>query len=437
MANSQSTVTLQQILDICQSFGDAMTTLNAGGSQNQPFLTCCNDVMNAICAVNFPHKWNEINLPFFYTNSLQQDYAIVNSDGSSVTNLSWLERGVAIDINNTSKPKCYRFVEVGRQLPQQTGSWYNFGTQVPLFVVNWFPNSTLYYGQWGANDTGSGTFGNNPGPGSIYTNPQGAILTGASWAATAGGQITFGLNYIPNGTVNGTSLVVSQASPAGYNGSFTVVSVSGLNVVVTATSNPGTYQAAGVTGAPNSMPSNPITQIKDANGNLLLLTTYGTEGTAAPVLAPNSPPGTTVSGTGATTVWTVVDPQGSGFRISPAPSTTGNEWQIRLVGQMKPVRFTGLGQTIYPLLDEYETHFRMGVIAQLYRYSPLKEIREKFKEAWQLWLVSLNDLRARQDRELEENVFTLDRSVMSGGGYRNNTNRSSSGWPGPAYPFLG
>ena len=103
MANSQSTVTLQNILDVCQGFGDAIPTLNAGGSQNQPFLICCTDVMNAICAVSFPHKWNEINLPPFYTNSLQQDYAVVNSDGSSVTNLSWLERGVAIDINNTTK----------------------------------------------------------------------------------------------------------------------------------------------------------------------------------------------------------------------------------------------------------------------------------------------------------------------------------------------
>ena len=433
MANSQSTVTLQNILDVCQGFGDAIPTLNAGGSQNQPFIICCTDVMNAICAVSFPHKWNEINLPPFYTNSLLQDYAVVNSDGSSVTNLSWLERGVAIDINNTSQPKSYRMVEVGRQLPTQTGTWYNFGTQVPLFVANWFPNSMLYYGVWGANNTGYGTFGNNPTVGSVYTNPQGAIVTAASWAATSGGQITFTLNYIPNGTVNGASLVVSSVTPIGYNGTFPVVSVSGLNVVVTAPINPGTYEAGGITGAPNSMPANPITQITDANGNLLLLTQYGTEGTVAPLASANAAPGTTVSGTGATTVWTVVDPQGCGFRIAPAPNTTGNEWQIRLVGQMKPVRFTGLGQTLYPLPDEFESHFRMGVIAQLYRYSPLKEIRAKFEDAWKLWLISLNDLRARQDRELEENVFTLTRGIM--GGRRSNSSRTSSGWPGPAYPF--
>lgn len=433
MANSQSTVTLQNILDICQAFGDTMPTLNAGGSQNQPFLICCTDVMNAICAVNFPHKWNEINLPPFYTNSLQQDYVVLNPDGTGITNLSWLQRGVAIDINNTAKPKSYREVECGRQLPQQTGTWYNNGYEQPLFVCNWFPNSTLYYGIWGAEDTGSGTFGNNPTVGSVYTNPQGAVVLSATWSATSGGQTTYALNYIPSGTVVGSSLVISGARPDRYNGTYTIVSITGLDVVVTNTNTLGLYLAGGITGAPNSMPANPITQIRDVNGNLLLLTQYGTEGLTAPVAPPNADPGTQVSGSGATTIWTVVDPQAYGFRISPAPNTTGNEWQINLTGQMKPVRFTGLGQTLYPFPDEYESHFRMGVIAQLYRYSPLKEIRAKFEEAWKLWLISLNDLRARQDRELEENMFTLNRGIM--GGNRGIGNRASSNWPGPSYPF--
>jgi hypothetical protein len=314
MANSQSTVTLQNILDICQAFGDTMPTLNAGGSQNQPFLVCCIDVMNAICAVNFPHKWNEVNIPPFYTNSLQQDYAVVNSDGSSINNLSWLERGVAIDINNTSSPKSYRQVECGRQLPTQTGAWNSFGDQQPLFIANWFPNSQLYYGLWGANDTGRGTFGNNPGPGSVFVDPQGAIILAASWAATSGGQITFSLNYIPDGTIAGSPLVVSGITPNGYNGTFTIVSVSVLNVVVTATSDPGVYEGGGITAAPTSMPANPITQIKDANGNLLVLTRYGTEGTTAPLAPTGSGAGTLAYGVGATTIWTVVDPQGSGFR---------------------------------------------------------------------------------------------------------------------------
>jgi hypothetical protein len=425
---SSSTVKLQKILDLCRLFGDTKPTLDVGGSANEPFLTCCNDVMNAICGVNFPHKWNEVVLPPFYTNSLQQDYAVLDGNGSSITNLSWLQRGIVVDINNTAIPKPFREVEVGRQLPQATGSQYNFLTSSPLFLVNWFPNQSLYYGTWGAGVTGSASFGNNPVPGSVYTDPVGASVSTASWASTSGGQITFVLNYIPNGTVPGSSLTVSGAFPKLYNGTFEIVSVTNFNVVVTATSNPGAYQIGGIVGSPNSaMPSNPITQIEDAYGNLLVLTKYGTEGTAAPFLAPNAPPGTSVSGTGATTVWTVADPNGYGFRITPVPGQTGVVWEFDLVGQMKPVRFTNLSQTLYPLPDEFETNFRMGVVAQLYRYSPLKEIRAKFQDAWQLWLASLTELRSKQDREIEENRFTLSRGIMGGG--------RNSAFPGPAWPF--
>lgn len=354
MASTQSTVTLQQILDIQQAFGLIQPVLNVGGSSNQPFLTACNDVMNAICAVDFPHKWNEIVLPTFYTNSSQQDYAVVYPDGSTVTTLSWLARGIAVDINSTSgAPLPYRDVEVGRQLPQATGTWYNLGNQQDQFTINWFPNRTLYYGVWGDSSLGnSGTLGNNPVAGSVYQNPIGAA----------------------------------------------------------------------------SLPANPITQIRDANGNLLLVTTYGTEGSAAPLAAANAPAGTTASGAGATTVWTVVDPNGQGFRILPVPSQSGTVWQFNLVGQNKPVRFTNLGQTLDPLPDEFEPHFRAGVTAQLFRYSAEKAIQGRFTTEWKLWLNSLNELREKQDREQEENSFTLERGVMSGGSARRQ-------WRGPAWPF--
>src|SRR5215468_3218279 len=70
-----SNVTLQQIVDIAQSFGDINPVLNVGGNSSQPALAIATDVMNAIHAVNFPWKWNEYNLPPFYSNSFQQDYA--------------------------------------------------------------------------------------------------------------------------------------------------------------------------------------------------------------------------------------------------------------------------------------------------------------------------------------------------------------------------
>lgn len=434
MASSQSTVQLQQVVDISFTMGDINSVLNVGMSpQGQPAITIANDVMNAICAVPFPWKWNEMSCPFFYTSSLQQDYALINTSGQSVTNIAWLERGIAFDINNGAEPKAFRTVEVGRQLPQQSGTWYTSGSAGsgnPIFLANFFPNNMLYYGTWGASNTGNATLGNNPQIGSVYTNPLGAA---------------------------------------------------------------------------EDMPPNPILQIQDANGNLLVLTTYGVEGTAAPVLAANATPGTTVSGAGpaltlsqvavvggtttytgtitggasnafvgikfavtgftnsgnnvsiiviastattlvcttstqvnethpgvatpaATTVWTVVDPYGQGIRLVPCPTQGGPVWQIGLVYQMKPTRFIGLGQTLFPLPDDMEPHFRQGFIAQCYRYSSDAKVRAKFKDEWQMWLRSLVEMRQKEDREQEENMFVPDRGIMGGQAGR-------SRFLGPAWPF--
>jgi hypothetical protein len=343
--NAGSTYTLQRVVDKVKGFADIEPVFNVGGWSTELAVTIATDVMGAICAVPFPWKWNEIDLPQFYTFSWQQDYALVNPDSTSVYGVEWLERGMAIDINSTSMPKTTVRVECGRSLPQQTGTFFNSATMLndPAFVVSSLPNENLYYGTWGQPNVGNATFGNNPVAGSVYTNPLGNI----------------------------------------------------------------------------SMPANPINQIQDANGNFLVLTTYGKEGSSAPVAPPRSLPGTIASGGGATTIWTVVDPLGLGIRILEVPSQTGVVWQFNLVGQMPPVAFTYLQQTLNPLPDKYEPVFRQGFVAQAYRYSPEAKIRMKFKDEWQLWLLSLNSLRERNDRELEEYSFEPERSIMGSGTARN------------------
>ena len=428
--NTQSTVTLQKIVNDAMTFGDIEPVLNVAGAHTRA-KTIATDVMNAICSVAFPWKWNEIEMPQFVTNSYQQDYAGIYPDGSSVTNLSWLERGICVDINNDAQPKPYRMVEVGRQLPQATGTLWNSATSEPLYLVNWFPNISLYYGTWGDAQTGNASLGNNPVASSVYTTPYGVAI---------------------------------------------------------------------------SQPANPITQIKDANGNLLVLTTYGTEGTSAPLAPANSAAGTTAVGAGpsftftsvsdvtsttaqyngtiaggdsnawagllvtvtgfvnggnngtflctassstsltlantggvlevhagsatstASTVWTVVDPYGMGFRLLPVPTQTGVVWQFSLWGQALPIRFTSLQQTLFPLPDQYEPNFRQMFVAQCYRYSTDKGIRAKFKDEWALAMKALEDCRVKSDRELEENMFTPDRGVMGGQQGRNR-------WMGPQWPF--
>jgi hypothetical protein len=335
--NTASTVRLQRIVNLAKARGDINPVLNLPASDTTVPLAIANDAMNDICSLPFPQKWNEMIIPPFYTSSFQQDYAGIYPNGSSITNLSWLERGIVVDINNDAQPKPYEPLEVGRQLPQATGTFWNSATNNPLFLVNYYPNNTLYYGTWGAANNGTGSLGNNPTPGSTYTFPLGV----------------------------------------------------------------------------NSQPANPITQIQDANGNFLVLTTYGTTGGVAPVLPALSTPGTTIPD--GSCVWTVVDPNGQGFRIVPVPSSTGLVWQFNLVGQMLPVRFTNLQQTLAPLPDQYEPNFRQIFIARCYQYSPESGIRAKFKDEHALAMEALVNCMKKSDRETEENIFTPDRSIMSGG----------------------
>lgn len=359
MANSQSKITLQKMLDKVFPLGDVNPVLyNVGGSQLEPFITICTDVYSEIVGLPFPHKWNEVKLPYFYTNSWQQDYALINPNGTSVYNVEWLQRGIVIDMSNNSIPKTWGYAECGRELSQATGSFIQPSNwRQPTFVCNWFPNSTLYYGTWGAADLGNGTTGNNPGPNSIYTSPLNAIA--------------------------------------------------------------------------NSQPNNPINQIIDPNGNYQVVTTYGTCGATAP----NWPNANAAFGTATvdgSTIWQVVDPNGVGIRVLPVPSQTGAVFQFNLIGQMPAKQFTSLSDTLSPFPDKYEPYFRQGVIAQCYRYSSVDSVQKKFERNYQLWLKSLNDLRAMEDRELEENMFVPDQSIFGrGGGSR------GAGWRGAAYPFPG
>jgi hypothetical protein len=354
-SSSLSTYTLQNILDKVMPLGDVKPVLqDVAGYQPEPFLTICNDVMTEIYGLPFPLKFNELNLPLFYTNSYQQDYALVNPNGSSVFNVEWLERGICVNMASTAIPKVWGYVECGRQLTQATGTILQIGLRSnPAFLANWFPNYMLYYGTWGDGNSNSPSTGNNPGPGSIYTNPLNAVN--------------------------------SQG------------------------------------------PANPITQVTDPNGNLQLVTTYGTCGNSQPNWpAANSPAGTQT--TDGTTVWTVVDPNAVGIRILPVPSQTSAVFQFRLVAQKPFFRFTSLQDTLAPFPDKYEPYFRQGVIAQCYRYSSISSVQAKFEKNYQIWLKSLNDFRSNQDRELEENTFVPERGIMGG-------DRGRGRYIGAAYPF--
>lgn len=350
MAFTQSTVTVQAINDSLINMGDIRPVLDVALGQAEPICSMCTDVMATICATGVPWGWNENNFPLFYTNSWQQDYA------STVTNLAWLQKGIAVDINNpnTNKPQAY--VEVGRDQQQNTGSyyWQQLGF-IRSFVITPLMNNQMYYGTWGAAQTGTSSLGNNPLAGSVYTSPLG----------------------------NGTS-----------------------------------------------QPSNPITQIRDANGNLLQLTGYGTEGSTAPVAPANSAPGVIATpGSGATTVWTVLDPQAVGLRLDNPPTESGVVWQFHVVYQGKPKRFTELSDTLYPMTDDFEPHFRAMVAAECYLYSPEAKVNAKYDKLHARAMKNVMDARTKAERERTEYRFISPDSISRRG-------RARTTWLGPANPLM-
>lgn len=199
----------------------------------------------------------------------------------------------------------------------------------------------------------------------------------------------------------------------------------GTALVVGGSGNPGVGVVyTNPVGAATS-PANAITQIIDTNGNYLVLTTYGACGGSAPAAAVNAAPGTTVAD--GSCVWTVVDPYGYGFRLSPRPPQTGVVWQVSALAQLRPVLFTTTSQTIAPIPDDFGQYFKDGFIVHSYRHSPELKLRGRFQDELALWMSSLQEALGREDREKEGYGFYPDRGAMD--------NQGMGGPIGPAWPF--
>lgn len=173
-------------------------------------------------------------------------------------------------------------------------------------------------------------------------------------------------------------------------------------------------------------PTNPSTNILDANGNILVLTTYGTTGATPPAAPAASIEGTTVND--GTCIWTVVDPNGQGFRLIPLPPQQGVVYQVNVIAQMMtPPPFTSLGQMINPVPDDYARWFRDGFYVYCYKMSPNPQARGQFPQMLQNWLLAMEKARKQGDREEDNSQFIPDRSVVAAQGGID---------IGPANPYL-
>ena len=71
-------------------------------------------------------------------------------------------------------------------------------------------------------------------------------ITAASWSA---GYTTYTMAAVPTGIVAGSQVTFSGFTPSGYNGDFTVYSVTGTTIVVAVATNPGTETTLGTLNA--------------------------------------------------------------------------------------------------------------------------------------------------------------------------------------------
>jgi len=174
-------------------------------------------------------------------------------------------------------------------------------------------------------------------------------------------------------------------------------------------------------------PTNPNTNIRDVNGNILVLTGWGVTGSTPPQLPAGSSEGTMVLD--GTCTWTVADPESQGFRIMPLPPQQGVVYQIDCVAQKKaPPPFTSMQQQIDPVPDDDAHWFREGFIAYSYRMSPNPQMRALFPNQRQFWMAAIEGALKKGDRELITNAaFIPDRSVVAPQGGID---------IGPANPFL-
>lgn len=157
-------------------------------------------------------------------------------------------------------------------------------------------------------------------------------------------------------------------------------------------------------------PANPFINILDPNGNIQILTTYGTTGSGPSWPAANAAAGVVTQD--GSCQWTVANPKASGFRLGLIPPQTGNIWQVNLVMQLKAPAFTSMSQLLDPVPDDFVSYFRRGFVTWCYEHASDPAVKAKFPNQLRLWKESLNDARGQSDRERDAAGFYPTSSIM-------------------------
>jgi hypothetical protein len=180
---------------------------------------------------------------------------------------------------------------------------------------------------------------------------------------------------------------------------------------------------AAVAGGPaNGGPgNNPPCAITDPNGNIQVVTTYGTTGGSAPSWpVANAAAGTTTND--GSVVWTVQDPNGVAMRLDRVASFGSNVFQINANYQNKPPVITTLKQNLSPVPDDLIYLVKQGFLAMCYKQVD----SAKFQTELAQWLLDIKEAMGASDREDQEFGFSPVDAMQDTGIAEQNY----PGWPG-------
>lgn len=169
--------------------------------------------------------------------------------------------------------------------------------------------------------------------------------------------------------------------------------------------------------------NNYLTAITDPNGNIQVVTQYGTTQASG---TPSWPAANAAAGTvtnDGTVQWTVQDPNGIAFRVNALATYGSNVWQFNLTYQQRAPLITTLTQTFAPIPDDLGYLLRQGFLTFCYK----KADRKTFQIEYAQWLADIQQALEQTDRETQSfGIYPADPVQRNGsqGGF------SYPGWPG-------
>lgn len=145
-----STVTIQNVINICSQYTELIPIVGIGGFTNEPALTIANETMSELLGEKFPWRCNRIEMPSMFTMRNRQDYKFAGASAFGLNDA----QGVGIGLASTPAITQSSFTVTVNTLDP-----HNFKTGDPFFmtgnvlaaynsVFTQTPDSSTWSGGW-------------------------------------------------------------------------------------------------------------------------------------------------------------------------------------------------------------------------------------------------------------------------------------------------